>query len=83
MFFKYNIYRFDSVRKENRQVDPVTIHLVQRLTPKIHEGKDRQGSSSIRSIFPGDTPPKFNSEFLPLRNGGWKTVLSYWETFQG
>ena len=23
------------------------------------------------------TPPKFNSS--PLKNGGWKTILSYWE----
>ena len=29
----------------------------------------------IRSISP--TPPKFNS--LPLKKGGWKTILSYWE----
>ena len=30
-----------------------------------------------------DTPPKFNSS--PLKNGGWKTTLSYWVlvTFQG
>lgn len=29
------------------------------------------------------TSPKFNSS--PLRNGGWKTILSYWGpvTFQG
>ena len=29
------------------------------------------------------TPPKFNSS--PLKNGGWKTILSYWVsvTFQG
>ena len=30
-----------------------------------------------------NTPPKFNSS--PLKNGGWKTSLSYWVsvTFQG
>ena len=29
------------------------------------------------------TPPKFNSS--PFKNGGWKTILSYWGpvTFQG
>ena len=24
-----------------------------------------------------NTPPKFKSS--PLKNGGWKTILSYWE----
>ena len=28
-------------------------------------------------VGPGVTPPKFNSS--PLKNGGWKTILSYWE----
>ena len=34
-------------------------------------------------VYPQVTPPKVNS--VPLKNGGWKTILSYWEpvTFQG
>ena len=28
-------------------------------------------------MLPRNAPPKFNSS--PLKNGGWKTSLSYWE----
>ena len=48
------------------------------LEKEIPFGKHRRG------ILPKKTtPPKFNG--LPLKNGGWKTILSYWEfvTFQG
>ena len=40
------------------------------------------GSKSPKSLREG-TPPKFNSS--PLKNGGWKTILSYWVsvTLQG
>ena len=40
-------------------------------------------SSTQKSLWTSFTPLKFNS--LPLKNGGWKTSLSYWVsvTFQG
>ena len=55
------------------------------LTPSSHSSMvQRKMAIDLKGNDPiGDTPWKFNSS--PLKNGGWKTSLSYWVsvTFQG
>ena len=55
-----------------------TLYLSARSGTKWLEGLN-ESQTPGRSLYLAkwNTPPKFNSS--PLKNGGWKTILSYWE----
>ena len=78
MYFKFWTTTFN--------LNPFEIHDIpsaKKKRRKKHPKRNLFIKSFTTKTPPVDTPPKFNSS--PLKNGAWKTSLSYWlsATFQG
>ena len=60
----------------NTTLDPRLLIEVEQLGLAAHGSKETDPTREhCHLLF--TTSPKFNS--VPLKNGGWKTILSYWE----